>query len=133
MSKNTRFLTHAAIIAALYAVLLAVFGLLCGRLCGGMEGVAVIAACAVLCAAMLMAFAWHALRREQAPVIALLCVAGLAMLAVGAHLALLTVKPGRYTLRFEAYGYHPRTEPVVVQADRTAYVLTQMHRVISKE
>ena len=43
------------------------------------------------------------------------------------------VKPGRYTLRFEAYGYHPRTEPVVVQADRTAYVLTQMHRVISKE
>ena len=43
------------------------------------------------------------------------------------------VKPGRYTLRLEAYGYHTRTEQVVVEADRTAYVMTQMHRVISKE
>lgn len=79
----------------LFAALLAAFGLLAGKLCAGMEGVQVIAACGTLCAAILTAFAWRALRGENTLV--LLCAAALAMLAVGAHLALLDVKPGRYT------------------------------------
>lgn len=82
--------------ALLFAVLMAAFGLLTGKLCAGMEGVGVIAVCAVLGAALLTAFAWRAIGRD-APVIVLLCTAALAMLAVGAHLALLDVKPGRYT------------------------------------
>lgn len=82
--------------ALLFAVLMAAFGLLTGKLCAGMEGVGVITVCAVLGAALLTAFAWRAIGRD-APVIVLLCTAALAMLAVGTHLALLDVKPGRYT------------------------------------
>ena len=82
--------------ALLFAVLMAVFYALAFKLCGAMEGAAVIAACAVLGAATLTAFAWHAVRKEDMPVIVLLCLAALSMLAVGAHLALLDIKPGRY-------------------------------------
>lgn len=80
----------------LFAALTAAFFLLTGKLCAAMEGAVVIAACAALCAAILTAFAWQALRGEDKPVIVLLCVSALAMLAVGAHLTLLSVKPGRY-------------------------------------
>jgi len=83
--------------ALLFAVLMAVFYAIAFKLSGGMEGAAVIAGCAVLGAAILTAFAWHAVRKEDMPVIALLCLAALSMLAVGAHLALLDVKPGRYS------------------------------------
>ena len=83
--------------ALLFAALMAGFFLLTGRFCAGMEGAAVIAVCGTLGAALLTAFAWRALGGEDAPVIVLLCTAALAMLAVGAHLALLDVKPGRYT------------------------------------
>lgn len=81
--------------ALLFAALMAAFCLLAGKLCAGMEGAAVIAVCGMLCVAILTAFAWRALRGERT--IVLLCVAALAMLAVGAHLTLLDVKPGRYT------------------------------------
>ena len=83
--------------ALLFAALMAAFGLLAGKLCAGMEGALVIAACGTLGAAILTAFAWRALGGEDTPVLVLLCTAALAMLAVGAHLALLDVKPGRYT------------------------------------
>ena len=83
--------------AVLFAALIAAFYLIAAKLCSGMDGVAVIAACGTLGAAILTAFAWRALRGEDTPVIVLLCTAALAMLAVGAHLALLDVKPGRYT------------------------------------
>jgi len=81
----------------LLAALMAAYYLIAFKLCAAMEGAAVIAGSAVLGAAMLTAFAWKAIRDEQAPVIVLLCMAGLAMLAVGAHLAMLDIKPGRYT------------------------------------
>ena len=83
--------------ALLFAALMAAFFLLTGKLCVGMEGALVTAACGTLGAAILTAFAWRALGDEDTPVIVLLCTAALAMLAVGAHLALLDVKPGRYT------------------------------------
>lgn len=80
--------------AALFAALLAAFVLVAGRLCAGMEGAGIVVACGAVGAAILMAFAWQMLEREN--VLVLLCAAGLGMLAVGAHLALLDVKPGRY-------------------------------------
>ncbi|MGN0773804.1 MAG: hypothetical protein ACI4MP_08475 [Candidatus Ventricola sp.] len=83
--------------ALLFAALMAAFFLLALRFCAGMAGAAVIAVCGMLGAAILTAFAWRALQSEDTPVIVLLCVAALAMLAVAAHLALLDVKPGRYT------------------------------------
>ena len=43
--------------ALLFAVLMAAFYVICLKLCGAMEGAAVIAACAVLGAAILTAFA----------------------------------------------------------------------------
>ena len=82
--------------AALGAVMLAVYYVLLLRLCGAMQGAAVIAAAGTLGAAILTAFAFHALRDEDVPVIVLLCVAAMGMLAVGGHLALLDIKPGRY-------------------------------------
>lgn len=38
------------------------------------------------------------------------------------------VKPGRYTLRYEAYGYAPRTEQIEVKADRTTYVRAKLEK-----
>ena len=86
---------------ALGAALMAVYAALVLKLCGAMEGAAVIAAAGVLGAALLTAFAWCALRDEDTSVIVLLCVAALAMLAVGAHLAMLDIKPGRYSKLLE--------------------------------
>ncbi len=83
--------------AALCAVLLAAFYIVCLKLCAALEGAAVIAAIGTLGAAILMAFAMHALKGEDAPVVVLLCVAALSLLAVVAHLSMLTIKPGRYT------------------------------------
>ncbi|MBE5799659.1 MAG: hypothetical protein E7321_06885 [Clostridiales bacterium] len=83
--------------ALLFAVLMVVFYVIAYKLCAAMEGAAVIAACGTLGAAILTAFAWRAVAREDAPVIVLLCLAALSMLAVGAHLAMLDIKPGRYT------------------------------------
>ena len=83
--------------ALLFAVMMAAFYAICMKLCGKMEGAAVIAAAGTLGAAILTAFAWRAMADEDAPVIVLLCLAALAMLAVGAHLAMLDIKPGRYT------------------------------------
>ena len=83
--------------ALLFAALMAAFYVIVLKLCAAMEGAAVIAACAVLGAAILTAFAWHAVKNEDMPVIVLLCLAALSMLAVGAHLAMLDIKPGRYS------------------------------------
>ena len=83
--------------ALLFAVMMAAYYVIVMKLCAAMEGAAVIAAVGTLGAAILTAFAWHAVRKENVPVIVLLCLAALSMLAVGAHLALLDIKPGRYS------------------------------------
>ena len=81
---------------ALGALLMAVYAVLLMKLCGGMQGAAVIAAVGTLCAAMLTACAFRALDKEDVPAIVLLCVAAMSMLAVGVHLTVLDIKPGRY-------------------------------------
>jgi len=81
---------------ALGVVMLAIYYVLLLKLCAAMQGAAVIAACGTLSAAILTAFAFGALKNEDTPVIVLLCVAAMSMMAVGAHLALLDIKPGRY-------------------------------------
>jgi len=78
------------------AALMAVFYVLVMKLGGAMEGAAVIAAVGVLGAAILTAFAWGALSGKQ-PMMVLLCMAAMSMLAVGAHLAMLDITPGRYS------------------------------------
>ena len=83
--------------ALLFAVMMAAYYVIVYKLCAAMEGAAVIAAVGTLGAAILTAFAWHAARKEDLPVIVFLCLAALSMLAVGAHLALLDIKPGRYS------------------------------------
>jgi len=82
--------------ALLFAVMMAAFYAIALKLCGAMEGAAVIAAIGTLGAAILTAFAWQAAGKEDKPVIVLLCLSALSMLAVGAHLAMLDIKPGRY-------------------------------------
>lgn len=42
--------------------------------------------------------------------------------------AFFDLKPGKYTLRYEAYGYKTMTEEVVVEADKTTYVLPKLNR-----
>lgn len=81
---------------ALGAALMLAYYLLAGKLLAAMDGAAVAALIGTLGAALLTAFAWRALSDEEPTVIVLLCTAALAMLAVGAHLALLDIKPGRY-------------------------------------
>ena len=81
----------------LFAALMAVYGVLLLKLCALMEGAAVIAAAGVTGCAILTAFAWNALGGQDQPVIVLMCMAGLAALAVGAHLAMLDIAPGRYS------------------------------------
>ena len=83
--------------ALLFAVMMAAYYVIVLKLCSAMEGAAVIAGAGVLGAALLTAFAWRAVSEKDTPVIVLLCLAALSMLAVGAHLALLDVNPGRYT------------------------------------
>ena len=82
--------------ALLFAVLMAAFYGIALKLCAGMEGAAIIAAAGLVGSAILTAFAWKAMDGEDTPVIVLLCLAALSMLAVGAHLAMLDIKPGRY-------------------------------------
>ena len=81
----------------LFAVMMAAFYVIALKLCAAMESAAVIAAIGTLGAAILTAFAWRAVSKEDVPVIVLLCLSALSMLAVGAHLAMLDIKPGRYT------------------------------------
>ena len=83
--------------ALLLAALMAVYYVIILKMGAAMQGVAIIAAVGVLGAALLTAFAWHALCGEKQPVIVLLCMAGMAMIAVGAHLVMLDIKPGRFT------------------------------------
>ena len=78
---------------ALGAVLTLVFLLAAVKLCAAMEGAAVIALTGACCAALLTWGAWRKLNDQ--PVMVLLCAALLAMLAVAAHLALLSIRPGR--------------------------------------
>ena len=78
---------------ALGAVLTLVFLLAAVKLCAAMEGAAVIALTGAFCAALLTWGAWRKLNDQ--PVMVLLCAALLAMLAVAAHLALLSIRPGR--------------------------------------
>ena len=78
---------------ALGAVLALVFLLAAVKLCAAMEGAAVIALTGAFCAALLTWGAWRKLNDQ--PVMVLLCAALLAMLAVAAHLALLSIRPGR--------------------------------------
>ncbi|MDO5299241.1 MAG: hypothetical protein Q4F18_07410 [Clostridia bacterium] len=80
---------------ALGAVLTAAFFAAALTLCSGMEGAAVIALTGAVCTALLIVGAWRSAGEQ--PAIVLLCLAALAMLAVGAHLAMLDIKPGRYT------------------------------------
>ena len=84
---------------ALFAVLMAAYYVVVLKLCGQMAGAAVIALCTMLGAAVVTGFAWQAasLEEERPPVMVLLCLAALAMLALGAHTAMLDIKPGRYT------------------------------------
>ena len=83
--------------AALLAVVMAVYYVIILKFGAGMQGIAVVGAVGALGAALLTAFAWHALRDQKQPVIVLLCMAGMAMIAVGAHLVMLDIKPGRFT------------------------------------
>ena len=79
------------------AVLCAGFFVCARVLCGAMEGATAIALCGTLCVAMLLLAMYRPLREMGSPVVALLLAALLAMLAVGAHLAMLDIRPGRYT------------------------------------
>ena len=83
--------------AGLCALLCAAFFAVALHLCAGMEGAAVIAAVGTLCLAMLMLGACGAIHRCDRSVLVLLCAALAAMLAIGTHLAMLPIKPGRYT------------------------------------
>ena len=83
--------------AILMAVLCAGFFVCARVLCGAMQGATVIALCAALCVAMLLLAACRPVHGTGSPVVMLLLAALLAMLAVGAHLAMLDIKPGRYT------------------------------------
>ncbi|MGN0997133.1 MAG: hypothetical protein ACI4PG_09485 [Candidatus Ventricola sp.] len=81
----------------LLAVLAAVYAAALLYLCAAMEGAPVIAAAGTLSMLLVTGFAWRALRGEHPEAMVLLCTGLLAMLAVGAHVALLDIKPGRYT------------------------------------
>ena len=83
--------------AILMAVLCAGFFVCVRVLCGAMQGATMIALCAALCVAMLLLAACRPVHGTNSPVVVLLLAALLAMLAVGAHLAMLDIKPGRYT------------------------------------
>lgn len=80
-------------LCVLGVVLCAVFYAAVLVLCGAMQGVQGIAWVGTLAVALLMLGAWRALRGKE--VIVLLCAALLAMAAVGAHLVMLEIRPGR--------------------------------------
>lgn len=83
-------------LALLAALTAAYFALLMNR-CAAMEGTAVIAAAGALGMALLTAFAWRALWAQRPEAMTLLCTGLLSMLAVGAHIAMLDIRPGRFT------------------------------------
>ena len=85
--------------ALLLALLTAAYFVLILKLCGAMAGVFAVSLCAAVCCALTTCFAWHAvsLEEKRPPVTVLLCLAALSMLAVGAHISLLDITPGRYT------------------------------------
>ena len=82
--------------AALLAALTIAFFAAALKLCALMQGAVVIALVGALCAMALTCGAWRAMKDEAPAVVALLFAALLFMLAVGAHLAMLDIKPGRY-------------------------------------
>jgi len=84
-------------VLAIGAALCAAFFALALGLLAAMEGAPVIALVGTACVGVLLAFAYRAMRGSDSPVVVYLCVGALAMLAVGAHLAMLDIKPGRYT------------------------------------
>ncbi len=88
LSRKGVLALYAALMAACYVVML--------KLCGAMQGAAIIAAAGTLGTAILTGFAWNALSGKEQPTIVLLCAAGLAAIAAGAHLAMLDIKPGRF-------------------------------------
>ena len=79
------------------AALAAVYAAALMYLCAAMEGAPVIAAAGTLSMLLVTGFAWRALRGERPEAMVLLCTGLLSMLAVGAHVAMLDIKPGRYT------------------------------------
>ena len=80
---------------AVGAALCALFLLAALAACSAMEGAAVIAVVGTICVGMLLFGAWRTMKDE--PVITLLCAALLCMLAVGAHLSMLEIRPGYMT------------------------------------
>ena len=90
---NARLPAAAAI--ALYALAAALYGLLVYTRMAELVGAGVIALTAAFC---LLALLWSTRRRAQdQPLMTLLCLVLLCGLCVSAHLALLTVRPGRMT------------------------------------
>ena len=89
--------------ALLLAALTAAYFVLLLKLCGAMQGALVIALCAAGCCALITGFAWRAVSLEdrcgeQRPaMMVLLCLAALSMLAIGIHVSLIDIAPGRYT------------------------------------
>ena len=79
------------------AALAAVYAAALMYLCAAMEGAPVIAAAGTLSMLLVTGFAWRALRGERPEAMVLLCTGLLSMLAVGAHVAMLDIQPGRYT------------------------------------
>lgn len=63
----------------------------------GTAGAGIIALTGTLGVAILLWGAAHALRGERQPALVWLCAAAACMLAVAAHLAMLDIKPGRFT------------------------------------
>ena len=78
----------AAACCALFAAVLA--------LCAGVQGIGVIALVAALCLGVLL-WGAHATLGEESEAAVWLCVALLGALAIGAHLALLGIRPGRWS------------------------------------
>ncbi|MDO4741323.1 MAG: hypothetical protein Q4A66_11695, partial [Eubacteriales bacterium] len=85
-----------ALLAAMTAVCFAAVMVLMAA----MQGVVVVALTGAACAAVLMGFIFHAFGRDaqsgRVSVIVLLCMGALSVLAVGAHISLLDIAPGRY-------------------------------------
>ena len=79
------------------AAMAAVYAAALMHLCAEMEGAGIIALVSALSMLLVTGFAWRVLRGERPEAMVLLCTALLSMLAVGVHVAMLDIKPGRYT------------------------------------
>lgn len=84
---------HGAAMHGLGAALCGLFFAAALAACSAAQGAVIIALTGTLGVALLMCGAWRTLRDE--PVLVQLCAALLAMAAVGAHLAMLDIRPGR--------------------------------------